>query len=149
MSGMPISKFVEKVSEIMPVVMREFYRQQTSEFFKLKITLPQFVVMELLARRDEYRMSDLAHIINVTTAAMTGIVDRLVRDGYVKRSSDPKDRRIVKVSLTAKGVNIVRRMIDQRKGLMENIFGVISQKERGEYLKILGHIHDHLKNNKG
>ena len=75
---------------------------------------------------------------------MTGIVDRLVRDGYAKRVYDPRDRRIVKVTLTAKGARSVKEMIDQRKKLTGRIFGVITQEEREDYLKILAHIRDHI-----
>jgi len=144
MSNLSLTEFVERVSEIMPVIMKEFFRQETNEFYKLKITLPQFVVLDMLNRQPESKMSDLARFINVTTAAMTGIVDRLVRDSYAKRMRDPGDRRIVKVSLTAKGARTVKEMIGQRKRLTARIFGVISQEEREEYLKILGHIKTHL-----
>ena len=149
MSNLLIAEFVDKVSEIMPVMMREFFRQETNEFYKLKITLPQFVVLDMLNRQGESKMSDLAHLINVTTAAMTGIVDRLVRDGYVKRTHDPRDRRIVNVALTVKGTSSVKEMINQRKKMTAKIFGMISQEEREEYLRILEHIRDHIMEQKG
>ncbi|MCX5686400.1 MAG: MarR family transcriptional regulator [Candidatus Omnitrophica bacterium] len=144
MPNLSLADFVERVSEIMPVVMREFFRQETNEFYKLKITLPQFVVLDMLKRQGESKMSDLARLINVTTAAMTGIVDRLVRDGYAKRMHDPGDRRIVKVDLTVKGARSVKDMTEHRKMLMARIFEMISQKEREEYLMILTHIRDHI-----
>lgn len=144
MSNLSLADFVEGVSEILPVVMREFFRQETNEFYKLKITLPQFVILDILNRQGQSKMSDMARLINVTTAAMTGIVDRLVRDGYAKRVYDPRDRRIVKVALTAKGARSVKEMIDQRKKLTARIFGVITQGEREEYLRILTHIRDHI-----
>lgn len=144
MPNLSLADFVEGVSEILPVVMREFFRQETNEFYKLKITLPQFVILDILNRQGQSKMSDMARLINVTTAAMTGIVDRLVRDGYAKRVYDPRDRRIVKVALTAKGARSVKEMIDQRKKLTARIFGVITQGEREEYLRILTHIRDHI-----
>jgi DNA-binding MarR family transcriptional regulator len=90
-------------------------------------------------------MTDIAHMINVTTAAMTGIIDRLVKSGCVVRINDPKDRRITKVRLTPKGNQVVENMIEQRKKLTIKLFEMISQSEREEYLRILGHIRDHLK----
>ncbi|MFH0763522.1 MAG: MarR family transcriptional regulator [Candidatus Omnitrophota bacterium] len=144
MPNLSLAEFADRVSEIMPVIMREFFRQETNEFYKLKITLPQFVVLDMLKRQGESKMSDLARFINVTTAAMTGIVDRLVRDGYAKRAYDPGDRRIVKVTLTAKGAMSVKNMIDQRKVLTARIFSMISHEEREKYLEILTHIRDHI-----
>ncbi|OGW85804.1 MAG: hypothetical protein A2987_05915 [Omnitrophica bacterium RIFCSPLOWO2_01_FULL_45_10] len=90
-------------------------------------------------------MSDLAKSLSVTTAAMTGIVDRLVREGYLRRESDPKDRRIIKIRLTAKGERAVTQILEKKKQMIIKMFGMISQGEREEYLRILTHIRDHLK----
>ena len=144
MGSLSLAEFADKVSGLMPVLSREFLKHQSSDFYKTRITMPQFVVLDLLNKHGEPMMSDLARYLNVTTAAITGIVDRLVRDGYIVRVSDPEDRRIVKVKLTAKGDNVVHRSIEHRKKTMMNIFGMISEKEREEYLKILMHIHDHI-----
>ncbi|MDD2307155.1 MAG: MarR family transcriptional regulator [Prolixibacteraceae bacterium] len=37
---------------------------------------------------------------------VTAIIDRLIDAGYVERQSDPKDRRIINISLTPKGSKI-------------------------------------------
>ena len=144
MPHLSLSEFSDQVVEIMPVIMREFYKKQTAEFYKMKITLPQFVVLEILHREGQSRMTDLARLINVSTAAMTGIVDRLVRDGYVARASDPDDRRIIRVDLTAKGSKAVKNITDQRKQIFSKIFGVLSQEDREGYLKILVSVRDRL-----
>lgn len=144
MSELTLSEFADKVGELMPVIMKEFMRHQGDEFHKLKITMPQFFVMEYLGRSGELKMGDIAKFINVTTAAITGIVDRLVRDSYVLRMSDPKDRRIVKIKLTAKGTKVVRDMIERRKQVSIKMFGMITQEEREQYLKILTRIKDKI-----
>ena len=145
MPNLSLAEFSERVVEIMPVISREFYKKLTAEFYKMKITTPQFVILEILHREGGARMTDLARLINVSTAAITGIVDRLVRDGYVERASDPSDRRIIKVGLTAKGDRAVKNIIDQRKHIFSNIFGVLSGEEREKYLEILVSVRDRLK----
>ena len=145
MEGIAVSEFADRVGEIMPVIAREFLRHQTEEFYRMKITPPQLIILELLHKLDESGMTDLARILNVTTAAMTGIIARLVRNGYVVRASDPNDRRIVRVRLTSKGAKTAKNMLEYRKKMIAKIFGVISKNERDEYLKILEHIMDHLK----
>ncbi len=144
MSELSLSEFVDRVSELMPVIMREFMKSQGDEFHKMKITMPQFFVLELLYRSGECRMGDIAKFINVTTAAITGIADRLVRDKYALRASDPKDRRIVNIKLTAKGARMVKDMIERRKQVSARMFGMVSQKERAQYLKILMHINEKM-----
>jgi DNA-binding MarR family transcriptional regulator len=144
MAQLSLSEFGDKVAELMPVIAREFVKQQTHEFLKTKISMPQFIVMEIVTHRGESKMTDLATALDVTTAAMTGIVDRLVRDGYLVRGHDPDDRRIVKVKLTSKGDKIVKSMVEARKKITIKLFGNISQEEREQYLKILTSVHSNL-----
>ena len=139
-----LSEFADRIGELMPVIMKEFMKHQGNEFHKLKITMPQFFVLEFLHRSGECRMGDIAKFINVTTAAITGIVDRLVRDGYVLRDGDRKDRRIVNIRLTVKGAKVVRDMIGRRKQVSVKMFGMISQKERVQYLNILTRIKEKI-----
>lgn len=144
MSELTLPKFADRVAELMPAIMKEFVRHQGKKFYKLKITMPQFFVMEYLHHKGMSKMSDIAKFINVTTAAVTGIVDRLVRDGYLVRQNDPDDRRIILVRLTAKGLKVVKTMLRDRKAITMKIFGAISQAERSAYLDILTSVRDAL-----
>jgi len=145
MPALTLSEFADKVAEVMPAFFREFMRNQPAQLRKTGITPPQFMILNVLNRTGESRMTDLAHALGVSTAAVTGIVDRLVRDGFLVRKSDPKDRRIVKVDLTPKAARMVKEAAEHRKRLTMKIFGMISQREREEYLKILMHVKEHLK----
>ena len=132
------------MNEIMPVISKEFARRQVSELYRGKITLPQCLILEFLQREGETKMTALADFMNVTTAAITGIVERLVRDRYVYRVSDPSDRRIIKVKLTSRGLDLVKKVNQQRREIVISIFGKISPQERQDYLKILLRIRDIL-----
>ena len=145
MPGLTITVFADKVSENIVAISKEFVRQQAGDFYKVKVTLPQLAILELLFRSGELNMSDMARSMNVTTAAMTGIIDRLVRDGYVVRTAVPNDRRIIKIKLTTKGHKIANNVIEQRRHLITRIFGTLSHAEREEYLKILTRIREGLK----
>jgi DNA-binding MarR family transcriptional regulator len=145
MSNISITEFADRVSEIMPAIMKEFLRSQSGGFYKIKITLPQLAIMNILERVKDANMTNLAKAMNVTTSAMTGVVDRLVRDGYVARVRDAEDRRIVHIKLTAKGLKTIRAAIEDRKRATIKMFGVISQEEREKYLEILEHIKSHIK----
>jgi outer membrane protein TolC/predicted transcriptional regulator len=99
--------------------------------------MPQFFIMEHLLRQGESKMTDLARCMNVTTAAMTGMVDRLVREGYMARDSDPKDRRIILMKLTARGSELVKKIKAQRRKMIVDIFGRLSETDRRDYLRVL------------
>jgi DNA-binding MarR family transcriptional regulator len=128
----------------MPVVMKEFSRRQVDELYKGKITLPQFLILDFLYSHGSSKMKDLASFMGVTTAAMTGIVDRVVRDGYASRQYDANDRRIIKIVSTPRGALLVRKINDERRRMVIKIFGRVSEQERSDYLRILTHIKDIL-----
>ncbi len=144
MSNLSLSEFADKMNEVMPVIMKEFARRQVNELYKGKITLPQFLILEFLDRQGESKMTALANFMGVTTAAMTGVVERLVRDSYATRENTPQDRRIIKVRLTAKGSGLVDKINGQRHKMVVNTFGKISGHDRQEYLRILMQIKDIL-----
>ena len=144
MSNSTLSDFAKRIEDVMPAVMRGFARRQTNELFKGKITLPQFFVLNHIDKHNESKMSELARVLGVTTAAATGTVDRLVRYGYALRSYDASDRRVINIRLTKKGSDMVKRIGRQRREVTKDVFGKISSEERGNYLSIMLHIHDVL-----
>ena len=128
----------------MPLVIKEFARRQESELYKGTITIAQCFILDFLSKEKVSRMKDLALFMKVSTPAMTGIVDRLVKCGYVIRESDTGDRRIIKVRISTKGMELVKRITQQRRKLIIDTFGEISPSEREDYLRILKRIYNVL-----
>jgi DNA-binding MarR family transcriptional regulator len=60
-------------------------------------------IMYILARGESMTMNDLAQKLDVSRPTVTGIVRGLVEQGYVVRSSDEDDWRVVWVSITDAG----------------------------------------------
>lgn len=143
MAQITLSEFADKINKIVPVMMKEFAKRQFSDAYA-KITLPQFFILGILHKEGELKMSDLAKTMNVSTAAMTGIVSRLVRDGYVERVYDVGDRRIIKVRATKKGSNVVDKVNLQRREMILDLFSHIPEQERGVYLRVLMKIQEML-----
>lgn len=135
-----LSEFADKMNEVMPSLIREFARRQANELYKGKITLPQFLVMDFLNEKGESKMTGLADFMHVSTAAMTGTVERIIKYDYAQRVYDPGDRRIIRIKLTGKGAALVRKVNRQRHKMIVDIFGRISAHEREEYLNILKRI---------
>ena len=77
------------------------------EFLRIKhaTTLPRFDVMAALWRRREgVTMSELSRMLLVSNGNATAVVDRLEREGLVRRTPSEKDRRTVHVALTPEGL---------------------------------------------
>lgn len=77
------------------------------------ITAGEMDVMFCLLRSGapyEQRPSDIAKGCHVTTGATTGRVNRLIDSGLVERTNSSKDRRELRVQLTAKGRKLARKL---------------------------------------
>ncbi len=76
------------------------------------VTMQQLKVLTLVAaERDRATGHGLAETLGVSVATMSGLVDRLVEHGMVRRSDDPDDRRIRRLSVTDAGSSTLRSLI--------------------------------------
>ncbi len=76
------------------------------------ITATQYVVLEVLRERDGVSLSLLGRKLYFDNPTITGIVDRMERDGLVERRRIANDRRVINVFLTAKGKELAHRTCD-------------------------------------
>lgn len=67
------------------------------------LTFPQWFVVKTLRREGRATVKELAAELQVTPANVTGILDRLERDGLATRSRSNEDRRVVFARLTERG----------------------------------------------
>jgi len=148
MDRISLSGFADKLADLMLGVWRAIVKREACELFKGKITLPQFVILNILYKEGETKMSDIARFLDVSTAAATGLVARLVKCGYLVRVYDPHDRRIIRIKLSAKGGELLKKTTQARREMIIDIFGRISQDDREAYLRILSQVLDILNEGK-
>ena len=75
------------------------------------ITLPQFDVLAKLEYIGKLlSMTELSKQLMVSNGNVTGLIDRLARDAYVKRTPSKDDRRVQLIKLTDKGIKSFKEM---------------------------------------
>src|SRR5215510_2494372 len=84
------------ISDVARLLRTEFDRRVR----KLGITRSQWLVLTRLYRNPGTSLSDLADMLEVEKATVGRTVDRLEANGWVKRRSEPDDRRVKRVYLT-------------------------------------------------
>ena len=68
---------------------------------RLGVNMTDLHCLDILESRSGLTAGALALEAGLTSGAVTGVIDRLERAGYVRRVADPTDRRKVKVDVTA------------------------------------------------
>jgi DNA-binding MarR family transcriptional regulator len=76
------------------------------------------------------RLSELAVGQGVTQPAMTQLVTRLERDGYAERGGSPQDARVVMVSLTPAGRDLLRKRRRVRTHLLRELLERLPEADR-------------------
>jgi DNA-binding MarR family transcriptional regulator len=93
-------------------------------------TLPRFDVMSALYRQPEgMLMSDLSRFLLVSNGNVTGIVDRLVGDGFVSRAAREGDRRTSIVRLTDAGRSLFAEMAREHEQWIAEVLNGVSEDE--------------------
>jgi DNA-binding MarR family transcriptional regulator len=93
-------------------------------------TLPRFDVMAALYRRpDGMLMSEISRYLMVSNGNVTGIVDRLVSDGFAVRSQRNGDRRTSFISLTGKGREFFAEMAATHETWIDELLGGLSVRD--------------------
>lgn len=86
--------------------------------------------------------AELAEAAGVTRATMTGLIDTLERDGYVKREPDPDDRRMMSVLLTAKGERFLKNFLPGHFKLISELMSPLTESERKTLVRLLGKVQE-------
>ncbi len=84
--------------------------------------------------------AELAGAANVTRATMTGLVDTLERDGFVKREPDQDDRRMMSVRLTARGERFLREFLPGHFKITSSVTSTLTEAERKTLVKLLAKV---------
>jgi DNA-binding MarR family transcriptional regulator len=112
----PLEEDLEALTALLPRLMGAFQRSFARDLAGFGLTFPQFVTLNALEQFEgKCRMGPLATAALQSAASMTGIVDRLLEQGYVVRERHPEDRRSVVVLLTDKGSRVLAEVKENRR----------------------------------
>ena len=94
--------------------------------------MPQFSVMMQLHHRGNCAIGDISERFDITNAAASQLVDKLVQSGFIKREEDPQDRRAKMLNLTDKGRKLIQRGIEERYRWVDQLSSKLTVEERDQ-----------------
>jgi DNA-binding MarR family transcriptional regulator len=100
----------DKVADLLSVAIYRALIEGAEAWARLHVTMPQLKVLMLLGRHGSAPVSWLASLMQVSPPNVTGILDRLESQGWVQRTNDQRDRRVVRVMLTGEGERMLREL---------------------------------------
>lgn len=94
-------------------------------------------VIEAIGTGEGNNMSSIAKKLNITVGSLTTAMNSLVNKSYVMRKRSEKDRRVVYVKLTEKGVRAYRHHEDYHRQMTEAILAKLNEDEIPVLMKTL------------
>lgn len=73
------------------------------------VTAPQLMSLAVVAEEGPISLGDIAKSVHLSPSTIVGVLDRLVDKNYVKRRRDKKDRRLINVTITEKGRELIKK----------------------------------------
>jgi DNA-binding MarR family transcriptional regulator len=108
-------------------------------------TLPRFDLMAQLERNPKgLRMTALSERLMVSCGNVTGVTDQLERAGFVVRTPDPVDRRVIIVSLTPAGLKRFRVLAKAHEQWIIELFGGVSDEDKRRLFTLLQRLRESL-----
>ncbi len=90
---------------------RLFAYDRSDPLFTSHLTLTQIKILMLLSRHGTVSGGELAGMLGVGAAALSGMIDRLVVQDLVTRTEDLQDRRVRRIGLTKAGGELIGGII--------------------------------------
>ena len=101
---------VDRILEAIIYLYTESRRLTKEQAARIGLTGPQLSVAKILEEVGDLSLSELSDKIRAQNSTVTGIVDRMEREGLVDRKRSSEDRRVVHIRLTDKGLKLARSL---------------------------------------
>ena len=115
--------------------------QNQSRYIKsMGLSMAQFFLLMHVYYKKHCGISNLSDHMEISAAAASQLVEKLVQSGHLERTEDPQDRRAKQITLSAKGRQLIEKSMNERFRWLDLIVRELSADERttvNEALKIL------------
>jgi MarR family transcriptional regulator, organic hydroperoxide resistance regulator len=116
---------------------RTMKRALESRLSEHHVTASQYVVLAHLNDKDGISLSQLGERLSFDNPTITGLADRMERNGLVARRRVADDRRVINVFLTAKGRKLLLAIQDIADDINEKAMAGLPKADRENFLGTL------------
>lgn len=117
-TGLQNEAEIDRLADFIMFAQRSYLLDLSKELNNYSISFTQFFLIGYLANEEYLTLVEIANKVGHSTAAATGLVDRLEKLGYVQRIHAADDRRKVMVQISRKGIELVSHL---RNLIAENL----------------------------
>ena len=140
------SQISKSLREWVEVITHRTMRDQSRYVKSLGFSMPQFFLLMQVYHKKNCGISDLSEHMEITTAAASQTVEKLVQSGLLERAEDPTDRRAKQVTLSPKGRDLIERSLAERFRWVDDLEKRLSREDRIKVVEVLNILSEATKN---
>ena len=110
------------IIELLSSLTRKLFRRLSHFVDDSGLSTHDALVLWKVRVRSSCRTNEISDGTALAPSTLTGIIDRLEAKGFIRRVSDPDDRRATLIAITDDGESLVTTMLAQAEGEVDKIF---------------------------
>ena len=127
-----------QLADLLQRLTRRLRRAQADRLAPLGLTPAQERALRIVTRGEEpLRMTELADRLGIVPRSVTTVIDALEQAGLVRRETDPRNRRAIRLHLTDRGRAVRDDMREARRRAAEDLFAPMSAEDRKALAELL------------
>ena len=135
----------DKIERLVSLIftMQRIVRQSGKDYNKFDPHLMlRIAVLKFINEEKQSTMKDIASYLNITAPSATSLVNNLVKSGLVVREKNKGDMRVTRISLSRKGNEVIKEMMETMSEKMRQVFMKLDDKEITDFIRILEHLNE-------
>jgi DNA-binding MarR family transcriptional regulator len=125
-------QLIQTIRQFMDIAMHHSMRERAHFAKAIGLSIPQFGILMQLHYRGNCGVSDISDRFDITNAAASQLVDKLVQSRLIQREEDPHDRRAKLLNLTNKGRELIQKGIEERYRWVDQLAEKLTIDERAQ-----------------
>jgi DNA-binding MarR family transcriptional regulator len=130
-------QLIQIIRQFLDFAMHHSMRERVHFAKATGLSMPQFGILMQMHYRRDCGVSDLSERFDITNAAASQLVEKLVQGRLIQREEDPNDRRAKLLNLTAKGRELIQQGMEGRYRWVEQLVAKLSPEERAKVSEAL------------
>ena len=92
------------------------------EMSKNKLSITEFSVLEVLFYQGKQTIQQIGTRILISSGSMTYVIDKLEQKGIIKRNDCKEDRRVIHITLTPEGMDMMENIMPKYQDMVDSFF---------------------------
>ncbi|MGG3468432.1 MarR family transcriptional regulator [Neobacillus pocheonensis] len=114
------------------------------EMTKNKLSITDFSVLEVLFQKGKQTIQQIGNCILISSGSMTYVIDKLEQKGLLCRNACPDDRRVIHVTLTHEGNQMMEEIMPKYHELVDHMFDALNDDEAETLVQLLNRVKNNI-----